>query len=146
MRIKVGYPPKEVERELIERRRGSDPFEHLAPVVSQADLLAAQSAVSRIKISSEVVDYLHAIVLATRGTATIAVGASTRAGLFLERAVCAYAAVQGRFYATPDDVKAMAVPVLAHRVRVSGRRDQYATRSDAERAIDELLSYLPVPV
>lgn len=146
MRLKIGYPPKEVERELIERRRGADPFEHLAPVVSQSDLIAAQNAISRVKIGAEVVDYLHAIILATRNSATIAIGASTRAALSLERAACAYAAVQGRSYATPDDVKAVAVAVLAHRVRVSGKRDQYATRGDAERVIDELLSFLPVPV
>jgi MoxR-like ATPase len=131
---------------LIERRRGSDPFERLGPVVSQADLIAAQNAISRVKIAGEVIDYLHAIVLATRSAPTLAIGASTRAALFLERATCAFATVQARSYATPDDVKAVAIAVLAHRVRVSGKRDQYATHGDAERAIGELLDYVAVPV
>jgi MoxR-like ATPase len=146
MRIRIGYPPAEVERELLGKRRGSDPFEHLGPVVSQTDLIAAQNAISRVKIEREVVDYLHSLILATRNTAAIAIGASTRAALALERAVCAFAAVQGRSYATPDDVKAVAVPVLAHRVRVSGKREPHASRGDTEQVIKELLSNLTVPV
>jgi MoxR-like ATPase len=146
MRLRIGYPPPEVERELLGKRRGTDPFEHLGPVVSQADLIAAQNAISRVKIEPEVVDYLHAIVLASRSTATIAIGASTRAALALERAACAFAAVSGRSYATPDDVKAVAVPVLAHRVRVSGKREVHAASADAEQIIEELLSLVPVPV
>jgi MoxR-like ATPase len=146
MRLRIGYPPPEVERELLGKRRGADPFDHIGPVVSQTDLVAAQNAISRVKIEREVVDYLHAIVLATRNTATISIGASTRAALALERAVCAFAAVQGRSYATPDDVKAVAVAVLAHRIRVSGKCEQQGARGDAEQVIEELLSYLPVPV
>jgi MoxR-like ATPase len=76
----------------------------------------------------------------------LSIGASTRGALALERAVRAYATVQGRAYAIPDDVKTMAVAVLAHRVRVSGMANGAGARTDAERVIRELLSDLPVPV
>jgi MoxR-like ATPase len=146
MRIRIGYPPVETEREVIARRRGSDPFEGLGPVVSRADLLAAQDAVDGTRVASEVIDYLHAIVLATRGNAGLAIGASTRSALALERATRAFAVVQGRSYATPDDVKAIAVGVLAHRVRVAGMNDGAVSRGDAEKAIREVMHSLPVPV
>ncbi len=146
MRIKIGYPPAEVEREVIARRRGADPFDDLESAVSQTDLLAAQRSVGRVKANGDVVDYLHSIILATRSTPTLAIGASTRAALALERAACAFAMVRGRTYATPDDVKAIAVGVQAHRVRVAGLRDGTAARGDAERVIREILGSLPVPV
>jgi MoxR-like ATPase len=146
MRLKVGYPPVETERAVIEQRKSADPFENLQPVVSRADLLAAQKAVDRISTNSEVVDYVHTIVLATRATPILAIGASTRAALALERTARAFALVKGRSYATPDDVKAIAVGVLAHRVRVTGMRDGIAARGDAENVIREVLSTLPVPI
>ncbi len=146
MRIRIGYPPVETEREVIARRRGTDPFQGLGAVVSRADLLAAQEAVDRIRANPEVIDYLHAIVLATRSVASLSIGASTRSALALERATRAYAVVQGRNYATPDDVKAIAAGVLAHRVRVAGMNDGAGSRGDAEKAIREIMFAIPVPV
>lgn len=146
MRLRIGYPPPETERAVIAQRRGGDPVSELTPVVTQGELLTAQSAVDRVRVTSEVIDYLHGLVLATRSSPMLSIGASTRGALALERAVRAYATVQGRGYATPDDVKAMAVCVLAHRVRVSGMSSGSSTRADAERVIRELLSDLPVPV
>jgi MoxR-like ATPase len=76
----------------------------------------------------------------------LSIGASTRAALALERGVRSYALVLGRTYAIPDDVKAIAVPVLAHRVRPTGARDGTGARGDADRVVGELLAALPVPV
>jgi MoxR-like ATPase len=146
MRIKIGYPPEEIERRVIGRRKGTDPFEGLEAVVTREDLLAAQQAVDSVRVNQEVVDYLHSIVLATRTASTLAIGASTRAALFLVRATRAFAVVQGRSYATPDDVKAIVVSVLAHRVRVAGMHDGTAARDDSERVIREVVGSLPVPV
>ncbi len=145
MRLHIGYPSEEIERQVLRRRRGQDPIAALEPVVSRAELLAAQEAVEHVRTSEELIDYLHALVLATRATPLLSIGASTRAALALERAVRAYALVVGRPYAIPDDVKAVAVHVLAHRVRPSGLRDG-ASVSDTEPVIRELLSSLPVPV
>ena len=146
MRIRIGYPPVETERKVIARRRGTDPFQGLGPVVTRADLLAAQEAVDRIRVNPEVIDYLHAIVLATRAAASLSIGGSTRSALALERATRAFAVVQGRHYATPDDVKAIAVGVLAHRVRVAGMNDGSGLRGEADKAIREIMLSLPVPV
>ena len=120
MRLHIGYPPPAIERQVLRRRRGVDPIAALEPVVDRAELLAAQEAVDQVRTSDELVDYLHALVLATRSTPLLSIGASTRAALALDRAVRAYALVVGRPYAIPDDVKAVAVPVLAHRVRRPG--------------------------
>lgn len=146
MRLRIGYPPRETERDVIARRRGNNPVAELSAVVTEAELLSAQAAVDRVRVTDEVIDYLHGLVLATRNSPLLSIGASTRGALALEGAVRAFALVQGRSYATPDDVKAMATCVLAHRVRVSGMTNGAGGRSDAERVIRELLSDLPVPV
>ena len=145
LRIRIGYPPKDVERSVLERRRGGDPLETLEPVADREQVLAAQRAVDEIRVEAPVLDYLHEIVLATRESPLLSLGASTRAALAFERAMRAHAVVAGRDYATPDDVKAVAVPALAHRVRVAGSRDAEG-RADAERVVRELLGELSVPV
>jgi MoxR-like ATPase len=146
MRVRIGYPPAEVERQVIARRRKLDPVEDLTAVVDRRDLLAAQAAVDRIRVSDEVVDYLHSLILATRATPLLSIGASTRGALALERAVRAFALTSGRHYATPDDVKSVAVSVLAHRVRPTGSRDGGGAHMDGERVIRDLLTSMPVPV
>jgi len=146
MRLRIGYPSQDVERQVLTRRRGIDPIEALEPVADRRELLSAQEAVDHVRTSDELVDYLHSLVLATRATPLLSIGASTRAALAIERAVRAYALVLGRTYAIPDDVKAVAVAVLAHRVRPAGLRDGVSGSSDGERVIRELLSALPVPV
>jgi MoxR-like ATPase len=145
MRLRIGYPPQEVEREVLRRRRGADPIDSLQAVVDKAELLAAQQAVENVRVAEELVDYLHSLVLATRSSSHLSIGASTRAALALEQAVRGHALVAGRAYAIPDDVKAVAVPVLAHRVRAAGLRDG-AGGGDTEPIIRELLATLPVPV
>ncbi len=146
MRLRIGYPSQDVERQVLARRRGADPIDELEPVVDRRELLAAQAAVEQVRTSDELIDYLHSLVLATRSTPLLSIGASTRAALALESAVRAYALVLGRNYAIPDDVKAVAVAVLAHRVRAAGLRDGSSAHGDGERVIRELLGALPVPV
>ncbi len=146
LRIHVGYPEHDIERQILRARRGRDPLEALAAVASKEELLAAQAAVDDVHVEEEVIEYLHAVVLATRATKLLALGASTRGALALERAARARALVAGRSYATPDDVQALAVHALAHRVRVAGLHDSGVGRHDAERVIRELLLELPVPI
>ncbi|MGD8860231.1 MAG: MoxR family ATPase [Myxococcales bacterium] len=146
MRLRIGYPPQDVERQVLLGRRAADPIETLRPVADPDELRAAQAAVDAVRTTDELVDYLHSLVLATRSTPMLSIGASTRGALALERAVRAYAVVLGRDYAIPDDVKAVAVPVLAHRVRPAGSRDGTGGSADAERVLREILSSLPVPV
>ncbi len=146
LRIHVGYPAHEVERQILMSRRGRDPTENLSPVASKEDLIAAQVVVDAVHVEDDVIDYLHKVVLATRQTKLLALGASTRGALAFERALRARALVSGRTYVTPDDVQALAVHALAHRVRVAGLHDSGVGRHDAERVIRELLSELPVPI
>jgi MoxR-like ATPase len=146
MRLAIGYPSADVERRVIGGRRGAEPTSKLKPVVDEPGLLAAQEAVDRVRVDDDVLDYLHAVVVSTRESPMLSLGASTRAALALERAVRAHALVHGRTYTTPDDVKALAVPVLSHRVRVAGNRDGVGRRADAERVVREIMSALAVPV
>ncbi|MBK8171569.1 MAG: MoxR family ATPase [Sandaracinaceae bacterium] len=146
MRVRIGYPSVEVERSVIANRRGGDPMRDLASVVSEEDLIAAQADVNEVRVDDAVLDYLHALVLQTRESTLLELGASTRAALALERTVRAYALVKGRAFALPDDVKAVASSVLAHRVRVAGASNRAPSGRDAERIIRELLQELVVPL
>ena len=145
LRLRIGYPSAEIERQVLARRRQGDPIDELMPVIDRRDLLAAQAAVEQVRVSDELLDYLHSLVLATRKTPLLSIGASTRGALALESAVRSYALVLGRTYAIPDDVKAVVVAVLAHRVRPAGLRDG-SGHADGERVMRELLSSLPVPI
>jgi MoxR-like ATPase len=145
LRLRIGYPSAAVERQVLARRRQGEPIDDLKPVIDRRDLLAAQSAVEQVRVSEELLDYLHSLVLATRKTPLLSIGASTRGALALESAVRAYALVLGRTYAIPDDVKAVVVSVLAHRVRPAGLRDG-SGHADGERVMRELLSSMPVPI
>jgi len=144
IRTEIGYPPPEVERAVIEsRRKEGDPIEALEATVTLEELRAEQARVDEIRVEPLLIDYLHDLVLATRKSPLIEIGASTRAALALERAVRARALVEGRDHVLPDDVKALAEPVLAHRIRPIVSSDG---RGDAKRAIRSVLDELSVPL
>lgn len=145
VRLSLGYPPPGVEREVL-TRRGSDPVQQLDPVMSASELRHVQQAVDSVRVDDAVLDYLHRIVLATRNTPLLSIGVSTRGALGFERAARARALVDGRSFVLPDDVKALAGPVLAHRVKVSGGVGGGAVRDDAQRIIRELLTVVAVPL
>lgn len=146
LRIRIGYPEADVERALLSRQNDNDPVDALIAVATESELIEAQRAVDAVLLEPPVADYVHRVVAATRASSMLELGASTRALLSFARTVRARALVQGRTYATPDDVKALAVPALAHRVRVAGTRDGGGARSDAERVIREIASSIAVPV
>lgn len=146
IRTEIGYPERSVERELLASRRGPDPVEAIEPVITLEALLEAQRAVAEVRSEAPVLDYLHEIVLATRQSPLLELGASTRAALSFERAVRAHAIVSGRAFVTLEDVKTLAVPVLAHRVRLAGARDVAKARRDAARVVRDAVERLPVPV
>ena len=145
LRTEVGYPPAAVERHLLRHRRGDAPVEQLNAVVDRDALLGAQQAVDRVHVEDVLIGYIHAIVLATRSSPLLEIGASTRAALALEHAARAHALVARRDYALPDDVKGVATAVLGHRVRAIGE-DSGAGRGLAVQAISEILATLPIPV
>ncbi len=142
MRIRIGYPSPRDEKRILAGDRLADPGE-VTPVASIGELAALQAEVERVRVEESVRDYLMAIVGATRRSPAFALGASPRAALAFQRAAQAAALVDGRRYVVPDDLKALAVPVLAHRVQLA--RAAGAGWGEAEGAVAELLDRIVVP-
>ena len=116
MRLHIGYPDREAEKRILIGHRAGEPIGELQPVLTLADVLALQQATRHVRVDDSLANYLLEIVHGTRNHRSLYLGASTRAALALYRAAQALALVQGRDYVVPDDVKTLAVPVLAHRV------------------------------
>ncbi len=141
MRLRVGYPGRDEEREVLASREKGDPLDELGPVASGADVVALQKQVREVKVDESILDYILDLVTATRESERLHVGVSPRGSLALRRAIQALALVEGRAYALPDDVKRLAVPVLAHRVIPKGRH--LAGTAEGAEAIAEILSAVP---
>ncbi len=118
MRLRLGYPSLDDERQILDNLRGEHPIERLGQVVDAAELLEHQRAVWEVHVEASVRDYVIAIARATREHPELTLGASPRATLALYKAAQAYAAMHDRDYVLPDDVKRLAVPTLAHRLIV----------------------------
>ena len=144
MRISIGYPEVEEERAMLRRFRTDAPLESIERVVSPEQMTGLIAAVRRVHVSDAVEDYLLRIIRATRNHATIEVGASPRAALALVRAAQAFAAVEGRDFVRPDDVREMAEPVLAHRV-IATAEAELLGKSTLE-LIADIVASVDVPV
>ncbi len=144
LRASFGYPGREHELEMLERRaeRRTDEVE-LRPVVDRATLLELQRAVEEVYVSSEIGAYMVDVVRATRDASAIQVGASPRGSLALLKLSRAKAAVAGRDFVTPEDVKAVAVPALAHRLTL--RPELWVQRVSPEDVVCERLETVPTP-
>jgi MoxR-like ATPase len=140
LRVTLGTPGRAVEREIVRARLAGDPLASIAPILRHGECLAAFERVRAVRVHEVVLDYALALAEGTRGSARLLAGASTRAALGLVRAARAAAALEGRDYCVPDDVKTLAVPVLAHRlVPAEGER------REAEEELAEILARTPVP-
>ncbi len=146
MRIRIGYPDAEAEREIL-RSNEHNRADIVRPVISGHELTVLQGSVLRVSVDSSIVDYMLAIVERTRTHESLALGVSPRGAQALYRAAQALALVEGREYVVPDDVKRLVVPVFAHRVVVSSRV-ALANRSSewAERVLQEILTLVDVPI
>jgi MoxR-like ATPase len=146
MRIRIGYPDEAAEREIL--RHSAEPgLEKIHAVISSEDLLHLQETVGHVSVDEALVDYMLAIVKRTREHEALAMGVSPRGAQALFRASQALAAVEGRDYVTPDDVKRMVVPVFAHRVLLSTRAaagQRWA--GAAEKILEEILTLVDVPL
>ncbi len=116
LRISVGYPERQFEEEILKTHRSGEPIEQLSAVASPEDLAEIKRAVREVRVDDSISRYMLDIVHATRESKELSVGASTRGILLWYRAVQSFAFVESRDYVVPDDVKKLAVPVLAHRV------------------------------
>ncbi len=146
MRIRIGYPDHNAEREIV-RQAAPTASEGVRPVISGDELIALQESVQRVGVDDALVDYMLAIVEQTRKHESLSMGVSPRGAQALYRATQALAAVEGRDYVTPDDVKRLVAPVFAHRVMVN-TRIAIAQRSAevAEKILGEILTLVDVPL
>ncbi|MBM7563311.1 AAA family ATPase [Paenibacillus sacheonensis] len=142
-KLKMGYPTTEEGIAIMKRFMANSPLEHLAPVVDTVQIEEAKQQYTGVEVSEELLSYMLAIVEATRKHPDAALGASPRSSQAFLRACQARAAIQGRSHVLPDDVKAMAVPVLAH--RISLRSVQRMRADAAEHIVQSILAAIPVP-
>lgn len=140
MRLSMGLPSKEEECQIMERYMKDEPLTTLTPVVSSVELAEAKSTIENIYVHKCVMEYMVDIVSATRQGENILMGVSPRGTLALLRCVKTYAYLQGRTFVTPDDVKALAIPVLAHRI-VMG----YGSAHENTAVIERILATTTVP-
>ncbi len=143
LRIRLGYPGLDDEIIVLDRQQFHHPIEDLEPAVSMEDVFQAQEAVKEVHVSPAVKRYIVELIDQTRNHQDVYLGASPRGSLTLYRAGQAQAAVRGRDFVLPDDVKALALPALAHRVILSPRARLRDLTS--EQVVQEILDSLPVP-
>jgi MoxR-like ATPase len=147
MRLRMGYPAPEDEKEILRQQTLNSAVEHIAPIMHSDDVLALQREVREVTVEDSLVDYLIRIVQATREAEILDLGVSPRGSLSLYHAAQALAYIEGRDYVIPDDIKRLAVPVFAHRVVVSSRYSTGLRRSEeAEVALQEILKTVSVPL
>ncbi len=144
LRIAVGYPERDDEMLVLTSHRGGEPVDRLEPVVDPAQILALQDATRQVVVEESISDYLLDIVGATRHSPLLRVGVSTRGALCLYRAAQALAVIENRDYVVPDDVKRLAVPVLAHRVIAKSyhQGEREAVETLIQRLVDDIRAEL----
>jgi MoxR-like ATPase len=146
MRIRIGYPDREAEREILRNTDGVH-AETVAASLSAGDLLHLQQQVGRVAVDDALLDYMLAIVEKTRTHESLAMGVSPRGAQALYRATQALALVEGRDYVIPDDIKRLAIPVFAHRIAINARASLAQRSAElTERILQEILTLVEVPL
>jgi MoxR-like ATPase len=147
MFISMGYPAIEDERRLLTRNSSHMNPADLSPVLDREDLLNLQQQVEAVKIEPVLVDYILSVITETRNSDHLELGVSPRGGLILQKAAKASALFHGRDYCIPDDIKELAVPVLAHRVIPKSHHSQSNRRTrDTAAIISNILDTIEIPV
>ncbi len=141
-RLNLGYPDTMGEMAILERFINDSPLEELSSVAAGGEIMEAQAACRKVEVSEPVRRYMVNLTEATRNAADVSLGVSPRGLLWLMRACQAYAAVKGRDYVLPDDVKKLAVPVFAHRIIT---RTGYGVAGKAAQVVNDLLRSVAVP-
>jgi len=142
MHIKLGYPEAAYEKQALIGQSSLEFLEGMQSVITGDEILKMQSEVDYVKVDNTLLDYLMAIITATRNNEKIRLGASTRGAQFLLKAAKANAYYEGRDYIVPDDIRNLATTVLGHRLILKAR----TSLTDAEEIIKEILEKIPVPV
>lgn len=147
LRLRIGYPQIDDERQILRDREYSDPLDDLLPVMSAEEILELQQGVAEVAVDDALIEYLMRIVAATRDSEMLDLGVSPRATLSLFRAAQALALTEERAYCIPDDIKRLVLPVFAHRILVSTRYASSMRRSEeAEAVLTEIMKTVSVPL
>ncbi|CAM3261179.1 MoxR family ATPase [Paenibacillus lupini] len=141
-KIQMGYPTTEEALQILKRFNNADPLGQLEPVATAADIAEAQRRYAEVRVSDEVLQYLLQLIERTRSREDVNIGVSPRGSQALLRASQVHAILRGRDYVTPDDVKAMAKPVLAHRLSLKG---MHRSHKQAEVIIEDIIRQTAVP-
>ncbi len=144
MRLRVGYPDRDAEKAILTGHRAGEPVEHLQAVLCAEEVASLQEATRQVRVDDSLADYVLDLVTATREHPDIHLGGSTRAALALYRAAQALALVEGRAYVVPDDVKSLALPVLAHRILARGAPTG-GHGDAAEQVVADVAARTPIP-
>jgi len=145
LRISVGYPDRQNELHVLKTHQTSRPIDALQPVLSAEQIVEIQRAVSAVRVDDSINQYILDIADATRNHEDLLVGVSTRGAIALSRAAQSQALLEGRNFAVPDDVKSLAVPVLAHRIVPKSILHSNQRRME-ESIIERILETITVPV
>jgi MoxR-like ATPase len=147
MRIRMGYPARSSEKEIIRNNAGTGGAEQVAALMDATDVTAMQETVSHVRVDDSLLDYALDIIERTRQTEQLSLGVSPRGAVMLHRAAQARAFLEGRDYCLPDDFKRLIVPVFAHRVVVSSRYVSTQKKSEqAESILREIVDTTRVPL
>lgn len=147
LRLRIGYPGVEDERQILRDREVNDPLDDIRPVMTAGEIVQLQQSVADVSVDDALVDYLMRIVAATRDSEMLDLGVSPRGTLALFRAAQALALTEERSYCIPDDIKRLVVPVFAHRILVSSRFSSSMRRSEeAEAVLQEIMKTVSVPL
>ena len=144
MRLQIGYPPLPEEARMLTEQTGDPPLDRLQPVADAHDAVALSEEAQAVYVEESLNRYVVALLRATRADSRLYLGASPRAGIALLRVAKARALADGREYLSPDDVKAVAVPVLAHRLIVAP--EARASGLGDAAIVEDALAKTPVPV
>ncbi|MFZ0334429.1 MAG: MoxR family ATPase [Candidatus Acidiferrales bacterium] len=146
MRIRMGYPARESEKQIL-RNNGSAALEEVPPVMDAAEVAAMQEAVTRVRVDESLLDYVLEIVERTRQSEQLSLGISPRGTVMLQRGAQARAFLEGRDYCLPDDFKRLMLPVFAHRIVVSSRYTSTRKKSEqAEAILADIIDTTRVPL
>jgi len=147
LRLRIGYPEIDDERQILRDREYSDPLDALRPVMTAEEIVELQQSVADISVDDALIEYLMRIVAATRNSEMLDLGVSPRGTLSLFRAAQALALTEERSYCIPDDIKRLVLPVFAHRILVSTRYASSLRRSEeAEAVLTEIMKTVSVPL
>jgi len=146
MRIDIGYPAPDDEKRMLAEQQERNPLDDVKPVLSAAEALAIQAKVRAVRVDDSLREYLLAIVGATRESRRIRIGVSPRGSGALQRTAQSHAFLEGRDYVVPDDIKRLAVPVLAHRVVLDSTMPGDGSFKERIRVLKDIVESVEVPL